>query len=84
MKKLILILSTITLFSSCKKEEIPINTQTYSISEVTINDTTYNKVEGIINENLSIDKNQNWLLIWRCFCGRRNFSFYRGRYYSLR
>lgn len=62
MKKLILILSTITLFSSCKKEEIPINTQTYSISEVTINDTTYNKVEGIINENLSIGKNQNWLL----------------------
>ena len=61
MKKLFtpIILSTI-LFSWTGFVEP--NTQTYVITDVNINGENYKKLEGIINENLSLDLNEKWLL----------------------
>ena len=62
MKKLILLPLMIFYLVSCKKEEPQINTQTYTITEVTLGNVTYNKIEGIINENITLDSSENWLL----------------------
>ena len=59
MKKLFTpIILSIILFS-CRPEPIEPNTQTYVITDVNINGENYKKLEGIINENLSLDLNEN-------------------------
>ena len=63
MKKLFLLISVLSLsLFACKKEKIETNTQTHSITEININGTTYNKIEGILNMDLVLDNNKNWLL----------------------
>ena len=64
MKKQFLILlsaMSILIFSSCEKDPIEPN-KSYLITETTINGVTYSKVEGVINENLTMSSDKNWLL----------------------
>lgn len=65
MKKNVLILMTVisSLFISCSKDETkPTDQKTYKISQVTIGGDVYNKIEGNINENLTLEPNKFWLL----------------------
>lgn len=48
--------------SSCKEEPIEPNTKTYTITDVNINGDSYKKLEGIINEDLTLNLSENWLL----------------------
>lgn len=48
--------------SSCKEEPIEPNNQTYTITDVNIDGDSYKKLEGIVNEDLSLDLSDNWLL----------------------
>lgn len=62
MKKLFTPIILSTILFSCRPEPIEPNTQTYVITDVNINGENYKKLEGIINENLSLDLNEKWLL----------------------
>jgi hypothetical protein len=62
MKKLFTPIILSTILFSCRPEPVEPNTQTYVITDVTINGKDYKKLEGIINENLSLDLNEKWLL----------------------
>ena len=62
MKKLFTPVILSTILFSCRPEPIEPNTQTYVITDVNINGENYKKLEGIINENLSLDLNEKWLL----------------------
>lgn len=63
MKKLLLPITIILLcLFSCKKEDLTNLGKTYLITETTIDGVVYNKVEGLLNEDLSLDSNTNWLL----------------------
>lgn len=60
-------LVTIGLFMSivmysCKEEPIEPNIQTYTITDVTIGGESYKKLEGILNDDLTLDLSDNWLL----------------------
>ena len=48
--------------SSCKEDPIEPNIQTYTITDVTIGGESYKKLEGIINDYLTLDMEHNWLL----------------------
>lgn len=48
--------------SSCKEDPIEPNTQTYTITDVTIGGESYKKLEGIVNDHLTLDLSDNWLL----------------------
>lgn len=49
--------------SSCKDDIIePTETETYVITQVDVNGSIYNKLEGIINRDLTLDQNQEWLI----------------------
>ena len=48
--------------SSCKEELIEPNTKTYTITDVNIGGDSYKKLEGIINEDLTLNLSENWLL----------------------
>jgi len=48
--------------SSCKEEPIEPNNNTYTITDVNVGGESYKKLEGIINEDLSLNLNDNWLL----------------------
>lgn len=48
--------------SSCKEDPIEPNTQTYTITDVTIGGESYKKLEGIVNDDLTLDLSDNWLL----------------------
>jgi hypothetical protein len=48
--------------SSCKEDPIEPNTQTYTITDVTIGGESYKKLEGIVNDDLTLDLTDNWLL----------------------
>jgi len=49
--------------SSCKDDIIePTETETYTITQVDINGSVYNKLEGIVNRDLTLDQNQKWLI----------------------
>ena len=48
--------------SSCKEDPIEPNTQTYIITDVTIDGESYKKLEGIVNDDLTLDLSDNWLL----------------------
>ena len=64
MKKTILILMSamiLLLTSSCEKEPKPTD-KTFFVTEVTVDGVTYNKVEGIINENFTMTSGQNWMI----------------------
>lgn len=64
MKKTILVLMSamiLLLTSSCEKEPKPTN-KTFFVTEVTVDGVTYNKVEGIINENFTMTPGQNWMI----------------------
>lgn len=62
MKKLFIPIILSTILFSCRPEPVEPNTQTYVITDVNINGENYKKLEGIINENLSLDLNEKWLL----------------------
>lgn len=64
MKKLLLIsLLVTTTIVSCKKEDsIEPNSKTYVISQVTIGGDLYNKIEGTINENLTLTTDKTWMI----------------------
>ena len=62
MKKLFTPIILSTILFSCRPEPVEPNTQTYVITDVNINGENYKKLEGIINENLSLDLNEKWLL----------------------
>ena len=62
MKKLFTPIILSTILFSCRPEPVEPNTQTYTITDVNINGENYKKLEGIINENLSLDLNEKWLL----------------------
>lgn len=47
--------------SSCKEPIEPSN-NTFTITDEVINGITYKKLEGIINENISLTSSDNWLL----------------------
>ena len=49
------------LTSSCEKEPKPTD-KTFFVTEVTVDGVTYNKVEGIINENFTMTPGQNWMI----------------------
>jgi hypothetical protein len=63
-QKFILLTALLFLFmTSCKKDEIKdLEQKTYLITEVNINGDTFNKIEGTINDNLSLTSNKKWLL----------------------
>ena len=64
MKKTILVLMSamiLLLTSSCEKEPKPTD-KTFFVTEVTVDGVTYNKVEGIINENFTMTPGQNWMI----------------------
>jgi hypothetical protein len=48
--------------SSCKEDPIEPNNKTYTITDVEIGGESYKKLEGIINDDLSLDLSENWLL----------------------
>ena len=52
----------IMLTSSCEKEPIKPNDKTFVVTEVTVDGVTYNKVEGIINENFMFETGKNWMI----------------------
>ena len=58
MKKLFTPIILSTILFSCRPEPVEPNTQTYVITDVNINGENYKKLEGIINENLSLDLNE--------------------------
>lgn len=63
MKKFYLFLGLITLgLFACNPEPIIPTPNNYSISEITFNGNVYKKLEGIIDENITLDLNENWLL----------------------
>ena len=62
MKKLLTPIILSTILFSCRPEPVEPNTQTYVITDVNVNGEDYKKLEGIINENLSLDLNEKWLL----------------------
>jgi hypothetical protein len=62
MKRLFTPIILSTILFSCRPEPVEPNTQTYVITDVNINGENYKKLEGIINENLSLDLNEKWLL----------------------
>ena len=62
MKKLLTPIILSTILFSCRPEPVEPNTQTYVITDVNVNGESYKKLEGIINENLSLDLNEKWLL----------------------
>ncbi len=62
MKKIFTPIILSTILFSCRPEPVEPNTQTYVITDVNINGEDYKKLEGIINENLSLDLNEKWLL----------------------
>ena len=65
MKKTILVLMSalvLMLTSSCKKEPINTDDKTFLVTEVTVDGVTYNKVEGVINENFMFDGGKNWMI----------------------
>ena len=47
--------------SSCKEPIEPTN-NTFTITDEVIDGITYKKLEGIINENISLTSSDNWLL----------------------
>ena len=63
MKKIILLTITVfgLLLSSCEKDPINPN-KTYLVTETTIDGVVYNKVEGIINENFTMDSDKKWMI----------------------
>jgi hypothetical protein len=70
MKKTILFLLLTTMMfviTSCQKEEINSSNKSYQISEIVINDTTYTKLEGVVNEDLVLESGHNWLLVGGVF-----------------
>ena len=62
MKKLFAPIILATILFSCRPEPVEPNELTYIITDVSINGENYKKLEGIINENLSLDLNEKWLL----------------------
>ena len=62
MKKLLTPIILSTILFSCRPEPVEPNTQTYVITDVNVNGESYKKLEGVINENISLDLNENWLL----------------------
>jgi len=48
--------------TACKKKKIEPNTQTYTITETSISGVIYNKIEGVINEDITLDNTKNWLI----------------------
>jgi len=48
--------------SSCKEDPIEPNNKTYTITDVEIGGESYKKLEGIINDDLSLNLSENWLL----------------------
>jgi hypothetical protein len=65
MKKTLFVLMSamiIMLTSSCEKEPIKPNDKTFVVTEVTVDGVTYNKVEGIINENFMFETGKNWMI----------------------
>lgn len=65
MKKtiLFLLLSTMMFFiTSCEKQIVESTNKTYQIRDVEIDGTTYSVLEGVINENLTLSSDYNWLL----------------------
>jgi len=64
MKKTFFVLMSafLLLTTSCEKEIINPNEKTYVVTEVTVDGVTYNKVEGIINENFMMESGRNWMI----------------------
>lgn len=64
IKKLLLLVTTlIVTLSSCKKDDSPEpNTKTYQITEVNINGDLYTKIEGVINENVTLTPDKTWMI----------------------
>lgn len=65
MKKttLFLLLSTMVFFiTSCEKQIVESTNKTYQIRDVEIDGTTYSVLEGVVNENLTLSSDYNWLL----------------------
>jgi len=62
MKKLLTPIILSTILFSCRPEPVEPNIQTYVITDVNVNGESYKKLEGVINENISLDLNENWLL----------------------
>ena len=62
MKKSFAPIILATILFSCRPETVEPNELTYIITDVSINGENYKKLEGIINENLSLDLNEKWLL----------------------
>lgn len=61
----ILALASVTLLSSCKKDEDNNNNSPateYIISDVELNGTIYKQVQGTFNTNYTFSADQNWLL----------------------
>ena len=63
MKKVILLTLTVfgLLLSSCEKDPINPN-KTYLVTETTVDGVVYNKVEGIINENFTMNSDKKWMI----------------------
>ena len=51
----------VLLSTSCEKDPKPTD-KTFFVTETTIDGVVYNKVEGIINENFTMDSDKNWML----------------------
>jgi hypothetical protein len=64
MKKLLFIITAFAvLVTSCKKDDnqIPEN-KSFIVTEVNINGDLFQKIEGVINENFTLDSSKKWLL----------------------
>jgi len=63
MKKVVLLTLTVfgLLLSSCEKDPINPN-KTYLVTETTVDGVVYNKVEGTINENFTMDSDKKWMM----------------------
>ena len=62
MKKIFTLIIISTILFSCRPEPVEPNTQTYTITDVTIGGESYKKLEGIVNADLTLDLTDNWLL----------------------
>lgn len=63
IKKLLFISLLITTITSCKKDDsVEPNSKTYVISQVTIGGDLYNKIEGTINENITLTSDKTWMI----------------------